>query len=398
MSADTGTKDVCPQPVSNREEERSRAKYREAVAGSLHYSGALSVLRALSRRYEFVPLKDGQGRHVRRTRKPKYAILCYHRIGSGGIPLFSELPPTLFDAQMRYLCRYYRILSFDEFFEEIQSGQARENGVIITFDDGYVDLFNHAMPILERYKIPATIYLPVACIETGQVPWYDKIFLALKVYPGNEFEITLDGPQRFRLNSIAARLRAATTIIQYLRTLPDESRKECCREIEGRVALPCNELEDRMLNWAQIRTMRRCRIGFGSHTMTHPVVSQLASGQLETELKESKELLEQRLRSPVAHFAFPFGKPEDCGANTESVLHRLGYRSAVTTIEGVNWTGDNPYELRRSQVVNETSLSMFAFKLNQLFLVPGRNSEAPPWPSTLSSEGEISPRGAPEPG
>jgi peptidoglycan/xylan/chitin deacetylase (PgdA/CDA1 family) len=373
-------------------------KYREAVAGSLHYSGMLSVLRGFSRRYEFVPAKDGKGRHVRRTKKPKYAILCYHRIGSGGIPLFSELLPALFDAQMRYLRRYYRILSFDEFCEEIQSGEAQENGVIITFDDGYVDLFTHAMPVLERYKIPATVYLPVACIESGQVPWYDKIFLALKVYPGDEFEITLDGPQTFRLNSTAARLRAATSIIQYLRTLPDKSRRECCREIEGRVALPSNELKDRMLNWSQIRTMYRFGIGFGSHTMTHPVVSQLTSRQLESELKESKELLEQRLTSPVAHFAFPFGKPEDCGANTESVLHRLGYRSAATTVEGVNWTGDNPYELRRSQVVNETSLSMFAFKLNQLFLVPGRNSDAPPWPSSLSLGREVSPRAAPGPG
>jgi peptidoglycan/xylan/chitin deacetylase (PgdA/CDA1 family) len=354
----------------------------------LRYSGALSVLRALSRRYEIVPATHGQSRHLRRSRKPKYAVLCYHRIGIGGIPLFSELRPELFDAQIRYLLRHYRILSLDELCQEMQIGQAGENGVVITFDDGYVDLFNYALPVLARHKIPATVYLPVACIETEQVPWYDRIFLTLKVYPSDEFEITLDGLQKFRLDSTAARLHAATKIIQYLRTLPDKTRRECCREIEERVALPRDELQGRMLNWSQIRTMCHCGIVFGSHTMTHPVVSQLTSSQLESELKESKEFLEQRLAKPVAHFAFPFGKPEDCGANTESVLQRLGYRSAVTTVEGVNWTGDNLYGLRRTQVVNETSLSMFAFKLNQLFLVPGRVTETAPWSPGLSVKHE----------
>jgi peptidoglycan/xylan/chitin deacetylase (PgdA/CDA1 family) len=392
MSADIATKDIFPQPAANREDARPRARWREAVAGSLYYFGPLSVLRALSRRYEFTPPKNGKTWHLRRTEKPKYAILCYHRIGTGGIPLFSELLPEHFDAQMRYLRRCYRILSLDQLFEEMQNGRAGENAVAITFDDGYVDLFTYAMPVLERYKIPATIYLPVACIETGQVPWYDKIFLALKVYKGGEFEITLDGPQRFRLDSTASRLHTATKIIQYLRTIPDKHRRDYCREIEERVALPCDELKGRMLNWSQIRTMCRCGIVFGSHTMTHPVVSQLTSSQLETELKESKELLEQRLANPVAHFAFPFGKPEDCGANTAPVLHRLGYRSAVTTVEGVNWAGDNPYGLRRTQVVNETSLSMFAFKLTQLFLVPGRNSETVPLSPKLSLKCEISPR------
>jgi peptidoglycan/xylan/chitin deacetylase (PgdA/CDA1 family) len=372
MSADAAITEVFSQP-GGRGYETPRAKWREALGAGVHHSGALSVLRALSRRYEFVPAKDGKAHLLRRTKRAKFALLCYHRVGIGGIPLFSELLPELFEAQMRYLRRFYRILSLDELCEELRSGRGTVGGVAVTFDDGYVDLFTHAMPVLERYRIPATIYLPVASIETGEVPWYDRIFLALKVYAGSEFEILLNGPQKFRLDSAAARLRAAAEIIQFLRTVPDGSRREHCREIEERVALPGNELKARMLNWNQIRTMGRSGASFGSHTMTHPVVSKLAFSQLESELEESKRLLELRLSSPVVHFAFPFGKPEDCGANTASVLNRLGYRSASTTVEGVNWTGDNLFELRRTQVVNEASLSMFAFKLNQLFFAPGRN-------------------------
>jgi len=208
------------------------------------------------------------------------------------------------------------------------------------------------------------------------VPWYDRIFLALKVYPGNEFEITLDGLQKFRLNSQEARLGTAAKIIGYLRTISDTRRREYCREIEERVALPGEELQGRMLNWDQIRTMSRSGVSFGSHTMTHPVVSRLTSSELESELRDSKELLERRLDTPIVHFAFPFGHLEDCGTRAMTVLRQQGYRSATTTIEGVNSRSDNLYALRRTQIVNEPSISMYAFKLNQLFLAPGGNQGA----------------------
>jgi len=105
--------------------------------------------------------------------------------------------------------------------------------------------------------------------------------------------------------------------------------------------------------------------------MTHPAVSQLTESQLKSELGESKQVLENRIGSPAVHFAYPFGKPADCGTAALPFLVRNGYRSAATTVEGVNEPGDNCYHLRRSQVGNERSLSMFAFRLNQLFLSSG---------------------------
>jgi len=376
MSADSEAGRVSGKADSHRREETPRPRWREMVAAGLYHSGALACLRELSHRYEFAPDNRGKGRHLRRVRQPKYAILCYHRVGTGGIPLFSELLPELFDAQMKYLRSHYRVVSLNELCEAIESRQENEHSVAVTFDDGYADLFAHAMPILERYAVPATIYLPVASIETGEVPWYDRIFLALKVYPGNEFEITLDGLQKFRLNSQEARLGTAAKIIGYLRTISDTRRREYCREIEERVALPGEELQGRMLNWDQIRTMSRSGVSFGSHTMTHPVVSRLTSSELESELRDSKELLERRLDTPVVHFAFPFGHLEDCGTRAMTVLRQQGYRSATTTIEGVNSRSDNLYALRRTQIVNEPSISMYAFKLNQLFLAPGGDQGA----------------------
>jgi len=346
-------------------------QWRDLVAEGLYHMGALRVLEAVARHYEFRKSNRRGLAISRRAAHPKFVVLCYHRVGMHGIPLFSELPPEVFEAQMRYVGERYRVLSLDDLCEEMDKPTRKADAVAVTFDDGYRDLHTHALPVLRKYQIPATIFLPVASIETGQVPWYDRIFLALKVFPKDELEIVLDRPWSFRLGSSHARLRAATEIIQYLRTLPDVRRKEYCSTLEEQVILPQDELKDRMLTWDLIRAMYREGINFGSHTMTHPVVSQLTNFQLESELGESKQVLEQRIGGPALHFAYPFGQPADCGTAALPLLVRNGYRSAATTIEGTNEPGDSRYQLCRSQVGNERSLAMFALKLNQLFLSSG---------------------------
>ena len=205
-------------------------------------------------------------------------------------------------------------------------------------------------------------------METGEVLWYDRIFLALNVAPAGVLALELDRPRRFDLSSPAARFRSANDLVQRLRRLPDARRKAFCAELEKQILLPKDELADRMLTWEQVRTMHRAGIAFGSHTLTHPVISQLTSTEMERELGESKQILEEKLDSPVCDFAFPFGHPEDCGAAAGEVLARCGYRSAATTIWGVNVPGANPYQLRRVQIGEEGSLALFAFRLCQLFL------------------------------
>jgi peptidoglycan/xylan/chitin deacetylase (PgdA/CDA1 family) len=368
-----------PVEIYGSEEPTRRSIWRDAVAAGIYHTGALRLLQTLARNYEFKGTDRRRLLPSRRTDHPKFLILCYHRIGTDGIPLFSQLSPNVFEAQMRYVRRRYRVLSLDDLCDEMERPCRKEDAVVVTFDDGYRDLHTHALPVLRKYQIPATIFLPVACIETGEVPWYDRIFLALKVFPKDEFEVVLDRPRSFRLVSWRARLQAATEIIQYLRALSDKRRKEYCAAFEDQVSLPKNDLKERMLTWDHVQTMCRDGITFGSHTMTHPVVSRLTKSQLEGELGDSKRALEHYTGGPAVHFAYPFGQPADCGTTATPFLVRNGYRSAATTIEGINEAGDNCYQLRRSQVGNERSISMFAFRLNQLFLSSGaQNSTSIP--------------------
>ena len=349
---------------------RSSANWKKLALETLYHCGGLHLSRKIAQSTEFVSLPSGR-RALKRRSTPRFAILCYHRIGTGGVPLYSQLPAKVFEAQMRLLQKNYRIISMDQLIQEMTCPRSLEPAVVVTFDDGYRDLYSEAFPVLQAYKIPATIFLTTGAIETGAVAWYDRIFLALQVALDTAFDIELDRPTRFTLLSESSRMRAATQIISYLRTVPPDRRNRCCVDLEKRVCLPEDRLRDRMLTWNQIRTMHRAGISFGAHTMTHPVVSRLEPAEMEWEILESKAILEARLDASVRHFAFPFGKRDECGDAAISVVARGGFDSAATTEWGLNSVATNPYELRRVQIGEMGSLAMFAFQLSRLFLYAG---------------------------
>ena len=339
--------------------------WREGVAAGLHKTGLLRLIQSASRRYEL----RSSGVRFAKASSTKCVILCYHRIGSGGAPLYSAQDPAVFESQMRYLREHYHLVSLDLLAEELQDVKARkaQQSVAITFDDGYRDIFRYAFPVLQRYKIPATVYLTADAIERNELAWYDRVFVSLSLAPGEKLDVLLARPIRFFLPTPVARLQAAEQIISYLRTLPDEERRHFCSELERQIPVPPEQSADRMLTWEQARIMQAEGVVFGSHTLAHPAISRLTQAALDRELRESKSKVEERLGVTVNHFAYPFGKPGDYSNTTETVK-RCGYRTAATTNWGINMPGVNPYELRRVSIGEERNLAVFGMKLTQLFL------------------------------
>jgi peptidoglycan/xylan/chitin deacetylase (PgdA/CDA1 family) len=337
---------------------------RRLIARALFAVGGVRVAEAVGRCVDLCRLPGGGASRI----QPRFAILCYHRVGRGGVPIYSGLPPAVFEAQMNYLRRHYRIVSLAEALHEMSEPDGAP-AVAITFDDGYADLHAHAFPILKQYKIPATIFLTVGAIESGEVPWYDRVFVAFQVGLAKELELPLNSLRSIRLGTPEQRLHAAVEFISLMRKLPVAEQRACCAKLESAVTLPEKTLAKRMLTWDQIRQMQSAGIFFGAHTMTHPVVNQLKDEALRWELGESKRILEERLQHQVQDFAFPFGKSDECGDAAVACLARLGYRCAVTAVGGLNRPATNPYALRRVSYCEERSLAMFALRLARLFLL-----------------------------
>ena len=342
--------------------------WRHRIASGLYQSGLLRAFQAVSRRYEYAS-DNGGGEHLRRVRKAKYIVLGYHSVGTGGFPLYCRLPKRVFAEQMRYIKRHYRVVSLRQMMEDLEDLNPLGQGVVVTFDDGYLGTYTDAFPVLKEYAIPATLYLTAGLVESGALAWYDQIFLRFQRAP-SEMTITLEGEQTLRLTDFASRVEAATTAVLSLRQLPDEQRQQWCASLEKALPVPSTELYGSMMNWDQAREMCQAGISFGCHTMTHPVLSRLTADAVPREVAESKRLIERRLDTKVDDFAFPFGKPKDCGPIGTGVLSALGFRTAMTTILGINGPETDRFRLRRMVQGDEPSTAMFAYRLQRLFFRP----------------------------
>lgn len=342
--------------------------WRHRIAAGLYESGLLRAFHAASQRYEYAR-ENGGGERLRRVRKAKYLVLGYHSVGEHGFPLYCRLPRTVFEAQMRHITRLYRVVSLRQMVEELRDPGAQGQGVAVTFDDGYLGTYTDAFPVLKEYGIPATVYLTAGAVESGEIAWYDRIFLRFQ-RAGAEVTVALDAEKTFRLTDFASRVEAATTVVMYLRTLGDDERRHWCQSFEGAIPVPQAELCGSMMSWQQVKEMQRAGIAIGCHTMTHPVLSRLAPDALQREVGHSKELIESRLEAAVEDFAFPFGKPRDCGTLGARPLSALGFRTAITTIQGVNGPHTDLFRLRRMVQGDELSVAMFAWRLQRSFFHP----------------------------
>jgi len=368
---------------------------RKALAGGIYRSGMLRIIKPFECSHEFYDSTSLRFPRLRRSSGSKFGILCYHRVGTEGVPFHSKLDPALFEAHMRYVKQRYRVVPLGQLVREMLVSEDVPPTLAITFDDGYRDLYIHAFPTLQKYQIPATIYLIGHCMKTGEAPWYDRIFAGFATFSGTSLELEAGDTRRFFLDTLQARLTAAWEIVCYLRSIPDTARQQWCTAFDRKMRPMVESLERRMLDWTQVRTMQAAGLFFGAHTMNHPAISQLHSSAFKAEFVDCKKLLETGLDALVEDFAYPFGKLTDGSSASQGFIARAGYRSAVTTIQGFNSPSANPYMLRRLQIGDECSMASFAFNLSRLFLeATAANSSVwspvAPAPTPIAQESEPS--------
>ena len=119
------------------------------------------------------------------ARRPALVVLTYHRIAEPGADSFYDpvisATPELFRAQVRWLRKHVRILALEELDDLIRSAAPlREPAALLTFDDGYRDNFDAAVPILREWSVPATFFIPTEFLESPRLPWWDHVAYVIK--------------------------------------------------------------------------------------------------------------------------------------------------------------------------------------------------------------------------
>jgi peptidoglycan/xylan/chitin deacetylase (PgdA/CDA1 family) len=248
---------------------------------------------------------------------------------------------------------------------------SKEPVMAITFDDGYQDNFHNAFPILQRYNVPATIFLTTGSLDSRDPMWFEELALAVKRTTQPHADLEIDVPRRFTFRTEAERLASQEKIYSLLRLMPDHERRRWLQEIFEQLSYagPA-EIRDRMLTWDQVRLMKDHGVDFGGHTVTHPFISTLPREQVSWEVRECKRRIEEEVQSPVDCFAYPSGREEDFGKWNKELVSEAGYRAALTTIWGVNYPSTDRMELRRGGPWEENPAE-FACKLDWYQMVNG---------------------------
>lgn len=299
----------------------------------------------------------------RRTCRP-VQILTYHRVNDDRDPFFPGTPTKTFSAQMGYLADRCHVYSLTEAAQRLASNDVPENAVVVTFDDGYRDNYTHAFPILKERGIPATVFLATGVIGNGQVLWHDRVFSAFRETRQPALSEYHPDVPFHTLCTIEDKLIVQHAVLRVLRLMNEEDRSSWIARLAERLAVDerAQDLE-LMLNWEHVKEMRRAGVSFGSHTVSHPILSRLSRDQMRVQIVDSCTDIHRHLGERPQVFAYPNGGKDDFNEVTKDLLQEAGYICAVTTIFGANSHGQDPFELRRGQPWEE-HLPTFATKLS----------------------------------
>ncbi|HSQ61195.1 MAG TPA: polysaccharide deacetylase family protein [Acidobacteriota bacterium] len=355
---------------------------RPAAAG-LRAVGADGVLRAIGDRGRLERGPRGR-RWVPRPSRP-FQILIYHRVRPGPSPFaIDAIPPERFARQMEHLARHFRVLPLEELRRRAEERSVPPRAIAVTFDDGYADNHEFALPILARLGLPATVFVVTGCVGTGVAPWHDRVLRAFERTPLREALLPWSD-ELVAFPTEPDRRAAAFRTLAFLKPMAEEERLAAVSRLDDTLEIPeeARGFGGLMLDWDQVRGLHRRGVAIGSHTVTHPILSRVAPDRIRSELVDSKRAIEEAVGEPATLFAYPNGRPEDYTAEVVAALDCAGYRVAVTTSFGTNEPGDDPLRWRRGTPW-EPDLPRFALKL-AYYRLAGETGAPRPGPASPSA-------------
>ena len=293
--------------------------WKDLLKSAVHRTGAIGLVQGLNRN--------------------RVRILMYHR--------FPAADAGNFDRQCEYLAACYKVVSLPEAGERLRANTSLANLEVITVDDGYADMHDVAFPILRKHKLPATLFVTTGFIDgTDWMPG-DRVRHHFAHTPKDAVEVTDDKGEVHRFQT---RGKDATEgLRELLKRVPNRTRARILAELADGAAGEPGSLPSayRPCTWEELRAMSDAGVSIGAHTVTHPILSRVETGdEVEREIVGSKQRIETRLQKEVGLFAYPNGTAEDLNEATVRCA-RAHFACAVTAIPGLNPPGADVYHLLR---------------------------------------------------
>jgi len=304
--------------------------------------------------------------NILETLPRRNCIVClnYHRIGNprnDSDPDLFSASPEQFEAQVGLIKKIYPVITLEEATDFIEHPNSRgQTRVLLTFDDGYLDNYQIAYPILRSHGVSATFFLVTSFVGSNRLPWWDLI--ASIVSRSGKKYITLQYPTQLHINLETNGYKENLRMIlrNYKSPANNDPKKfiECLREA-------CSVYDDPtpknrvFMDLEEAREMIKGGMYFGSHTHTHEILGKLSFKQQMEEISISKTLLEKTLDERIYALAYPVGGRSSFTNDTSKALKDCGYRIAFSYYGGVNLASNTEaYNVRRMAIESDMSINL----------------------------------------
>lgn len=270
------------------------------------------------------------------------AIICYHRVitdeeNNKNLRPNGDLSITAknFEKQICFLKENFKVVAMDELLIDNKD----KFKIAITFDDGYLDNFTNALPILTRYNLPATIYITTGFICREAFAWWLELWnliIEKKIFILKYEKLNLNED----ISSYNLKRKLYLELAKYFKNLPHAEHKKIFHILNNNQFK--TKFGDFFLNENQLILLANSDlITIGAHTHTHPNLKALSYNDCMFEIKKSKDYLEKILRKKIKHFAYPYGAKEFFSIRESDMLKDMGFSTAVTTLTGQLKKDDN---------------------------------------------------------
>lgn len=311
------------------------------------------------------------------------AILTLHRVRPAGGDGFTpngilEITPDFLDFALGHIrSTGFEIVALDEALARLASPQPGRFFVALTFDDGFRDTAETALPVLRRHGAPATVYAVPGFAERTAPMWWVDLEEAIRRVERVEAEI--DGaPFTLPARTAEEKTQAFETIYWRLRDGPEERLRAVIATLACEAGHDSRAtVEALCLDWDGLAHLAADPlITIGAHSMSHPRLAKLDEAAARAEIAGSRAAIESRLGRPVRHFAYPVGDPTSAGAREFRLAAELGFASAVTTRPGHVFAGHaaHPHALPRVSLngLHQTEAALRALLSGLPFLALNR--------------------------
>jgi peptidoglycan/xylan/chitin deacetylase (PgdA/CDA1 family) len=275
-------------------------------------------------------------------------------------PFVAGMHPEIFEAQLNYLKKYFRVIPLNQMLEEASNNSLQPYSVALTFDDGHEDFYRIAWPLLRKFNFPATLYVTTGFVDGTHWLWPDLLRYILLNSKNEILEIAELNTTLSTEKSVA--LTSWNTLGDYCLTLKRETRNTFLQDLANKanITIPLQPVAPfNGINWQQVKEMHAQGLDLGSHTITHPILSHLTTEEIHEELQGSAHVLAHHIGQYPAGICYPNGQANDINKQVLEQAQLCNYKYGIVAYNR-KISKDEPYLLGRVSAAS----TLRDFKLN----------------------------------